>query len=499
LAPQGSGVDGAPIILDAYGEGDLPHINGNGIAAAAVLLYNIEYWEVQNLEISNPAATDSINRIGIRVYHDTGTVARHIYLRDLWVHDVRGSNDFNTGKSSGGIQLNAGGTFQLYDDVRIENCLVHDVSRVGITVNGAASNDTAPPEGYGTNIVMRGNHIYNTGGDGSIIRFCDYPLIEYNVVHDFPTAGGGASYTVGLWCRSTRHALFQYNEVYNAKTSNDGQGYDADIWAEDTVFQFNYSHNNQGGFMLIMGEGSRRSIRTIVRYNISVNDRGNIFMFSLGTTPEIRIYNNTFYIGPGLSTGILNRNRGDTAGSKIYFHNNIIYNLGSGGYNSFASLVSDFNCYYGNHPASEPVEANKLTVDPQLVSPGSGGLGIATLAGYKLLPTSPMINSGMNLADPGDADFWGNALADEQLDRGAHEFPPEAIITQMQYATSSASFDFTTTVNRSYALERSLSLTTGSWQQIGDAIPGTGSVESLDDPDSDNEDRRFYRIRSDVP
>lgn len=498
LAPQGSGTAEAPILMDAYGDGALPKIDGGGIAAAAVLLYNIEYWEVSNLEITNPAASDSINRIGIRVYHDTGTVARHIHLKDLWVHHVRGSNDFNTGKSSGGIQINAGGTFLHYDDVLIQDCLVHDVSRVGITVNGAASNDTAPPTGYGTNIIMRGNHIYNTGGDGSIIRYCDYPLIEHNVVHDFPAAGGAASYVVGLWCRSTRHALFQYNEVYNAKTSNDGQGYDADIWAEDTVFQFNYSHNNQGGFMLIMGEGSRRSIRTIVRYNLSVNDRGSIFLFSLGTTPEILIHNNTFYIGAGLNTTILNRNRSDTAGSKITFYNNLIYNLGSGGYSSFTSLVSDYNCYFGNHPASEPVEPNKITADPQLVAPGSGGLGIDTLAGYRLHPVSPLINAGAAIADPGPSDFWGNFLDDGRLDIGAHEFPPVPVVTGMQFAASSATLHFTTTVNRLYTLERSETLAEGDWLQVDGPVAGTGGEHSLDDSPAEAPSRRFYRICSDV-
>lgn len=42
--------------------------------------------------------------------------------------------------------------------------------------------------------------------------------------------------------------------------------------------QYNYSHNNEGGFMLIMG-GYPHTGATI-RYNISQNDRDKAFEFA---------------------------------------------------------------------------------------------------------------------------------------------------------------------------------------------------------------------------
>ncbi len=57
LKPQGSGTnDGgklAPIVLGSYGEGPKPRIDGEGKVLDMLLLRNGEFWEVQDLEITN--------------------------------------------------------------------------------------------------------------------------------------------------------------------------------------------------------------------------------------------------------------------------------------------------------------------------------------------------------------------------------------------------------------------------------------------------------------
>src|ERR1700742_4583603 len=45
LAPQGSGSITAPIVIDAYGSGPVPIING-GTAEEALTLFNQQYWEI---------------------------------------------------------------------------------------------------------------------------------------------------------------------------------------------------------------------------------------------------------------------------------------------------------------------------------------------------------------------------------------------------------------------------------------------------------------------
>src|SRR5688572_11598223 len=47
LWPGGSGANGNPIRIDAYGTGNAPIINGGGNINGAVLLHNQQYWEIR--------------------------------------------------------------------------------------------------------------------------------------------------------------------------------------------------------------------------------------------------------------------------------------------------------------------------------------------------------------------------------------------------------------------------------------------------------------------
>ena len=53
LHPQGSGKAGSPIVIDMYGVGDKPLIEAGGRYNEALLLENQEYWEANNLELTN--------------------------------------------------------------------------------------------------------------------------------------------------------------------------------------------------------------------------------------------------------------------------------------------------------------------------------------------------------------------------------------------------------------------------------------------------------------
>ena len=66
------------------------------------------------------------------------------------------------------------------------------------------------------------------------------------------------------------------------------------------MFQYNYSHQNEGGFMLICAPGKAVNEDTIIRYNISVHDGINsarVFHFGGGAT-RTHVYNNTIVLAP---------------------------------------------------------------------------------------------------------------------------------------------------------------------------------------------------------
>lgn len=100
LWPKGSGCEGYPIIIDMYGQGEKPLIDGNGAyfmpqqkdwqgpftgedgnqIGAAVYLYNQEYIEINNLAIKNQGDNQNRDRSGIRVEGYDYGVINHIYI-----------------------------------------------------------------------------------------------------------------------------------------------------------------------------------------------------------------------------------------------------------------------------------------------------------------------------------------------------------------------------------------------------------------------------------
>ncbi len=87
LWPKGSGADGKPITVGMYGSGVKPVINGGGTVEDTVLLKNQEYWEIENLEITNTGETRAVRR-GVHIELENFGEAHHIYVRSLTIHDV---------------------------------------------------------------------------------------------------------------------------------------------------------------------------------------------------------------------------------------------------------------------------------------------------------------------------------------------------------------------------------------------------------------------------
>ena len=102
LKPSGSGTEGNPIIIDQYGEGEKPKLEGEGKYQATLVLENVEYWEVNNLEVTNTGEAREAGRRGVLIYANNFGEANHIYLRNLAIHDVNGSKVKSEGGGSAG-------------------------------------------------------------------------------------------------------------------------------------------------------------------------------------------------------------------------------------------------------------------------------------------------------------------------------------------------------------------------------------------------------------
>lgn len=78
-------------MVDKYGDGGKPILHGDGQKQHTILLEGLEYWELNNLEVTNKGEKPDPGRNGIIIYAwDKGDV-HHIHLKNLTVRDVNGS------------------------------------------------------------------------------------------------------------------------------------------------------------------------------------------------------------------------------------------------------------------------------------------------------------------------------------------------------------------------------------------------------------------------
>ena len=437
LWPKGSGTERYPITLDMYGGGVKPVINGDALFEDAVLLKNQEYWEIENLEITNTGREPAVRR-GVHVALENFGEAHHIYLRSLTIHDVNGVDNV---KPNGGINYTSVGDHKpsRFVDLRLENNDIYHVERSGIF---GWSDRWERSKWYASlDVVVRGNQLHDIGGDGIVVVATDGALIEHNVVAHANQRSEG--YNVAIWAWSADNTAIQYNEAYGTKGQRDGEGFDSDWNSRNTVIQYNYSHDNDGGFLLICNEGGHNSEEsagntgTVVRYNISQNDRTRGINIA-GPVKDSLIYNNTIYVGPDRKVDLLLFSDWHGWSESSHFYNNIFYAAGAARFSYAISRASDgayvaargfgesndnlfdANIYYGMEvPGNDP---HALTVDPLLVAPGQGSMGRLSLYGYRLLPASPAKKTGRFIEKSGGHDFWGNREPScDATDRGASQ------------------------------------------------------------------------------
>lgn len=247
LAFQGMGAEGKPIEISAYGEGKLPRLEGNGQVENVVSLYNQEYVEIRNLEITNLDKKYSTEfklngsnnkekplramNVSIR---DFGT-ASGIVIEDCYIHDINGNINL---KWNGGIFFDVKTNIQngvlagipsKYDNVRISGCAFERVDRSAIKLvssqwcNQWEKNDPGVPVNWypSTNVVVENNYMEYIGGDGITVRDTDGALIEHNLAKDCRFQNTG--YNVGIWPFEAANTVLQYNEAYETHGTTDGQ------------------------------------------------------------------------------------------------------------------------------------------------------------------------------------------------------------------------------------------------------------------------------------
>ncbi|MDD6057535.1 MAG: right-handed parallel beta-helix repeat-containing protein, partial [Clostridiales bacterium] len=415
---------------------------------------NVQYWEVRGLHIMDPNSekylnpsdplfvrTNPVYRSGITIqaadyepYEEL--VLDHFVIENCEIHGFHGPLT-NLGKTAGGITMNVLTEYKAnnadyansakkmqINGIQILNNEIYDVGRSGINflnVWSARTDDskwgssTHNNERRGLewtpyeNFVLRNNYIHNIDGDGVIVDNCKDAIVEYNLVQNCveqPTYHDttATKMAVGMFNWNSDNTIFQYNEVFGTQLGDpghtyypaaDAQGIEIDALNDVTYVQYNYLHDNKGGFMMYCNlDSTTQSYKGIVRYNISQNDYAHpqaalfdIIAWNHGT----EIYNNTIYL----------TNRSLNAAGEVFmfddlasqdtikFYNNIFYydsknvdtqasyqgNGQAPAINKFADNAVDWrsNIFYGFSESRRPVDDDpkfpNLYVDPKLAAP----------------------------------------------------------------------------------------------------------------------------------
>jgi hypothetical protein len=227
-------------------------------------------------------------------------------------------------------------------------------------------------------------------------------MVQFNTIDGFNERSG--NFNAGMLSYNSDNTVFQYNTVSHGVTP--GMAFDHDGASGGTVFQYNFSHDNGGGFFLACTQSQEKSGDGIVRYNVSQNDVPGLPFLGVITLPcnpfqNEQIYNNTIY-APGAGAIVAN-----SSGSVATLSNNIF--VGSGPSAIFdAQSTFSHNVYWGAGPVPAG-DTTAVLADPRLVAPGTA-TGLLDATGYELRAGSPALGAGVAVPGNGGHDYYGNSI-----------------------------------------------------------------------------------------
>lgn len=444
-----SGTESAPVTITSYGDTErygYPAVNGNGLTGSGVVyVENCNYLTVENIEVYDSAqsegdrrgvllnATDSIGGGAVLTY--TG-----ITLKNLYIHDIRGYTDAeNSGmsaasKKTGGIHVWTKDGYGRFDNLTICDCRIDNVDNVGIATwykpgtDGASkiSPYSADFAKYShSNVTISDNEISHIGKNAIFARNLNGGVIERNTMYETAIKCVSGNTVCTSYVSGT---VIQYNEGYYNRATvrpsdgaiQDGCMLDADLQSRDTVWQYNYSHDNAFGLFLnctTYSPASGIEDKVTVRYNLSVHDYGNKGIVYVNyATAGVEIYNNTFVLSAETSPILLKSN----GGRRFSFYNNLVYNCSA---NAKFELADTVNAQIGNNlvynagnaaiaglNGFREVNTDGVYLDPLFLenyTDTAERTGRRFAEGFLLQASSPALGSGRQLASP-VVDFFGN-------------------------------------------------------------------------------------------
>ncbi|MCG7311049.1 right-handed parallel beta-helix repeat-containing protein [Brachybacterium sp. ACRRE] len=425
LTLTGRGTTKAPIVVGAYGHGTArAHVEGDG-AASAVHLQNMEHVVLQDLEVTNSTDPGTARRGVLVSLADTGTRSG-FELRNLDIHDVLGDDAKGPDGSQGLAFRVTGSTPSAFDDVRIHDNSIRHVDRQAMVVvlsdfTCRAEIGCTDPEDWtpSTRVKIERNLIEDAGGDGIVANTTQGALLQDNVVRGFNVRS--KEYNAGLWTFNSDDALAQYNEASGGKGHLDGMAYDIDGATVDNTFQYNYSHDNEGGFFLLCTHEDRQR-GSLVQYNVSQNDQYRGVENCVDEIESALIRNNTISVGEGVTQTLVNENTESLR--NVRFEGNIVSASEGGSIDMNLASATGYT-FSGNvlhGVAGAPEDPTGSTADPLLCDPGTAQDAFDVARAYRVDRHSPARGLAPSV-ERGLRDYSGKRVHHRAPTAGALEAP----------------------------------------------------------------------------
>ena len=327
LSPKGSGADGKPIRITAYGEGPRPRIIADTTDEEALRLFNQQYWDIDSLDVAGGATH------GIFISGDNG-ILHHIHLSNLAVHDVLGETMKH--KESGLVAISPGSAKSHFDDVVVDGVNAwHTNQWVGILVGGGDLG--FPPESdWNTNVVIRNSTVHDVQGDGIVLFRVRNGLIDSSVAWSI---GMQDTQTIGtpnaIWTWMCDDCTVQRSEAYLTDSPGvDGGAFDIDYGNTKNSVLDSYGHDTQGYCVAVFGAGFVTH-ESVVRGNLCVNNgrsprmadyQGAIFLWTWngGSIDGLTVEKNTIYWSPFENAPALLNKAEIKAGTATFRDNTIV-------------------------------------------------------------------------------------------------------------------------------------------------------------------------------
>jgi hypothetical protein len=348
FSPQGSGIETGPIRLTADGQGARPRIVAAPGAPQVLRLFNQQYWQIDSLDLSGAG------KYGIFVSGDKGTL-RHIYLKNLAVHDLRGGTIKN--KDNGLVVVGPSSRDVVFNDILVDGVVAaHTDQWAGILIGGGGYPYAADAP-LNSHVTIRNSSVQDVYGDGIVLFRDSDGLIETSTAWETgmqPTESVGTPNAIWTW--TCNNCIVRDNEAFLTDSPGvDGGAFDIDYGNTRNTLERNYAHDTQGYCLAVFGSGSATT-DSLVRENLCIANglsprlavrQGAVYMttWNGGVIRGLRIERNTILFDPPVSTASAIMDDAAAGSSSATFTGNHIESAAPLFYRAVAGFAPSVNVY----------------------------------------------------------------------------------------------------------------------------------------------------------